>query len=766
MFHRRLLLLTGLMVAGAVLPVARTIDLTLRRVDELRDRAEAQLVEQRFIPTTRGKIIDRRGTVLAADQPSYDVEVDYALISGQWAFTQAARAARSVHRARWAELSPVLRERLVQEYLPAQQQRLADAWTELARLTGVSPAELERRRSAIVERVSGQAAAVWEGKRRELAEALARGRALSADDDAQSAVPLAQVQRPIKEQQSPHVIIRGLEEDRAFSFPTTDTTSSPLLPGMRLVDSKRRWYPGDELLVTVDRAHFPGPIRADQPVEVLVSGSSAPLVGWMRDRLFKEDIERRPMRTRDPQGRETLDLGGYAEGDSLGAAGLELSGEQTLRGLRGTVTERLDTGEAQRSAPVHGRDVALTIDARLQARVAALMQPQTGLTVVQRWQNNKAQPEGTQLHAAAAVLEISSGQVLALVSTPGFTREQAQSDPQSLMDEAAGQPLLNRAIARAYAPGSIVKPLVYCAAVTSGVWRAGQGVACNGHFDPARADRLRCWIFKQGSTTHAAQFGRELFADEAIMVSCNIYFYTLGQRLGPNGLTNLFTSLGVDAPSDQAPASADPNAPTQRWRLGVGPQFDGSVGRMRATQPDQPAPSITPAEAVLMGIGQGPLAWTPLHAADAYATLARSGVRLIPTVRQDQPAQRIDLRWDPAAVTIAMRGLAMAVNDPRGTGHHLSYNTGDGIPVKEPTFNIPGVNIWGKSGTADSGKTSEDNPEASLDHSWFVVLVGPAGSPAPTHAVALIVEYGGSGGRVAGPLVNQLLWALRAEGYL
>lgn len=767
MFHKRLLLLAGLMALGAVLPVVRTLDLTVRRGAELRERAEGQLVERRLIGTTRGKVTDRKGVVLAADQPSFDVEVDYAVISGQWAFAQAARAARAAHRARWAELSPVLRERLVQEFLPAQQQRLTEAWLELARLTGVSPAELERRRGAIVERVSGQAAAVWEGKRRELEEALMRGRVLSGeaggDGDGAGGVALAQVQRPIREQQSAHVVVRGLEEDRAFGFPSSGSEDGVLLPGMRLVDSKRRWYPGDELLVRVDRSTFPGPIRSDDQVEVLVSGASTPLVGWMRDRLFREDLERRPMRARDADGGVTVDLGGYIEGDSVGAAGVELSAEGVLRGVRGTFSERLDTGTTQRTDPTPGADVALTIDSRLQARIAGLMSPQTGLTVIQRWQNNKAQPEGTRLHAAAAVLEVSTGQVLALVSTPGFTREQALSEPQSLMDESLGQPLLNRAIARAYAPGSIVKPLIYCAAASYGGWGPGAGVACNGHFEPGRADRLRCWVFKQGNTTHSAQFGRELFADEAIMVSCNIYFYTLGQRLGADGLTRLFTSLGVDAPGG---ASAESGA--LHWRLGVGPQFDGSVGRMGRGAGDQDGgrAAISPAEAVLMGIGQGPIAWTPLHAADAYATLARGGVRLVPTVRQDQPARRVDLGWSAGAVGVAMRGLSMAVNDPRGTGHHLSYTTWDGIPVKEPTFNIPGVSVWGKSGTADSGKASEDNPEASLDHSWFVVLVGPAGASGPTYAVALIVEYGGSGGRVAGPLVNQLLWALRAEGYL
>ena len=75
--------------------------------------------------------------------------------------------------------------------------------------------------------------------------------------------------------------------------------------------------------------------------------------------------------------------------------------------------------------------------------------------------------------------------------------------------------------------------------------------------------------------------------------------------------------------------------------------------------------------------------------------------------------------------------------------------------------------VWGKSGTADSGLKASNaiDPTTSLDHAWFVVLVGSENGQ-PTYAIAVMVENGGSGGRVAGPLCNQVIWQLRAEGYL
>jgi len=193
----------------------------------------------------------------------------------------------------------------------------------------------------------------------------------------------------------------------------------------------------------------------------------------------------------------------------------------------------------------------------------------------------------------------------------------------------------------------------------------------------------------------------------------------------------------------------------------------------------EPSPAPAPAHAgkrrspygeadfAMLGIGQGPIAWTPLHAADAYCTLARGGVRVTPRIRSDgaAPAQvRTDLGFNADAVRLALRGLERSVGEERGTGHHISYVAPDGVTMRENTFNLPGVRVWGKSGTADSGVRSGSDPAASIDHSWFVVLAGPAGGE-PKYAVAVMVENGGSGGRVAGPLCNQVLWQLYAEGY-
>jgi len=156
------------------------------------------------------------------------------------------------------------------------------------------------------------------------------------------------------------------------------------------------------------------------------------------------------------------------------------------------------------------------------------------------------------------------------------------------------------------------------------------------------------------------------------------------------------------------------------------------------------------------------------------ATLVGSGPRLArPGGAVPGRAQRPDLGLDRATVVALLEGLRRSVSDG-GTGHHITYDSGE----REPIFNAEGVVVWGKTGTAqapamrledtdgDGAVGAGDEEISGLDHAWFVGLVGPADTDAPMFAIAVIVEYGGSGGRVAGPIANQVIRALQHEGYL
>jgi penicillin-binding protein 2 len=188
---------------------------------------------------------------------------------------------------------------------------------------------------------------------------------------------------------------------------------------------------------------------------------------------------------------------------------------------------------------------------------------------------------------------------------------------------------------------------------------------------------------------------------------------------------------------------------------------------------------------VIMGIGQGPIAWTPLQAANAYATLARGGsIHDATLIGSDSAAtasatsrgrrRQADLEFSRPLVDAALEGLRQSVEEHHGTGNHISH-VEEGW--EEPIINAEKVTVWAKTGTAqappmpqdsnqDGRIDSRDTPLKGVDHSWFVGLVGPKGAKRPLHAVAVIVEYGGSGGRTAGPIANQIIRALQVEGYL
>src|SRR5690606_1671472 len=205
----------------------------------------------------------------------------------------------------------------------------------------------------------------------------------------------------------------------------------------------------------------------------------------------------------------------------------------------------------------------------------------------------------------------------------------------------------------------------------------------------------------------------------------------------------------------------------------------------------EPVDRIEPNEAIMMGIGQGPVAWTPLHAAAAYAALARGGVYVDPTLVIDDPRgrqpQRVGMRLDARTVQAALDGLSDVVNAEHGGAHHVNVGGAAGRRV-EPIFNAEGVRVWGKTGTAQQNWPTrvvqlDESGRAVLDasgrpvvverepgigtHSWFVGLAGPddgSGTATPKYSIAVLVEWGGSGSRAAGAIAKQNVHALQAGG--
>ncbi|MHC5023056.1 MAG: penicillin-binding transpeptidase domain-containing protein, partial [Planctomycetota bacterium] len=741
LFHRRLLLLIGLMAMVMMVLGVQVVRLTVAEGRQRLDRAESVLAHRSFLPTYRGRLLDRHGRVLALDRPSYDIAVQFDVITGDWILEQAARQARrALGRAEWGTMSPEARRGARDERVPAWQQRRRAMFEALSRLGGIDEVEFTRRLEAVRADVERIAQAVWRQQRE-------RERLLHGDDDDDGSFR----PRPILEQEDAHVILAHVPDEVAFEL----RRLAHEWPGMIEVrDSRRREYPWSVAEVTLERTSLPREIRSDTRSLIRVEGVADHLLGGMRGETWAEDVARRPFREHET-GK--LDLGGYRIGDAVGARGLELAFEDHLRGRRGMIDERRDTGEQRRTEPVPGGDLQLTIDVLLQARIQAILAPEFGLCRVQPWHANDRLAAGRPLNAVAVVLEVATGDVLAAVSMPTL----AMGKSMSRIEAAVQNPWVNRATEAIYPPGSIIKPIVLAAAGDENVYATGEAIECTGHFFEHTQEYARCWIFREryGFSTHGA-----IASEEGISRSCNIFFYTLADRLGMPRLLDWYEQFGLGHRLGMG--LGDPGAPGSAVGVhgGILPDAE-EVARIRS---GGEARSAT----IFMGIGQGPIAWTPLQAANAYAQLARGGIVRDATVLQHDPRgvprnARSDRLVPPDVLASALEGLRQSVSEYHGTGHHITYGVNDW----EPIINAPAVTVWAKTGTAqapplrdadtngDGTIDRDDDAVTGLDHSWFVGLVGPENSGRPLHAIAVIVEYGGSGGRVAGPVANQIIRA-------
>lgn len=768
MFQRRLALLV-LVSAGVVavlgLQLAR---LTVVQGAQRRIEAEKPLTDRAYVPTRRGRILDRHGRVLAEDRPTYDVTVKFSVITGRWAYDQAAIAARRANREQWGEMSGTDREAMIAEYRKPFDQQLQDLWNTLSRETGTPVQEINDRKSTISSRVQRIASHVWK----------ANMDRLSRESDEQ--VTLTDAAFTIRDQVQEHEVIRNISDEARLKIQQIIAMANVMdnerdADGNLVINKLAVWqnvgvdpartraYPLDAMEVDVDLSKLPGPLKGEGVKTIKVEGVASHIIGFTRP-IGAEQINERPFVWND-HGDRKADLGGYIDGDLYGVYGIEQAQERRLRGIRGQELRHLDTGHSEHVAPEPGKDVVLTIDVALQARIAAAMDPSVGLMVAQPWHDReKNQALGTPLNGAAVVIDVSQGHVLAAVSMPTMRRRSTEADepeqPEPAADDIEARfydeinfPWMNRVVAQPYQPGSTMKPLVYLAAATQGKSGLHRVIECNGHLHPDQPTVMRCWIWNYFLQTHGP-----LRPEEAICRSCNIYFFTLGREMGTKDLVTWMQRFGAG----------------RKPGTGLPEEINGFVPDLAlADVPNQPG--FQRNDATFMGIGQGPIALTPIQIANAYATIARGGYMLSPSfVQIGEPSADMiseDLHLNPEAVDVTMKGMWLSANDIYGTSHHINY---DDLHRRVPTITFEGATVYAKSGTADAsplmidtdGDGKKETKVRDGDHSWYVAMIKKPGSSRVNYIVTVVVEYGGSGNAVSGPIVDQILHAMRAEGYL
>ncbi len=401
--------------------------------------------------------------------------------------------------------------------------------------------------------------------------------------------------------------------------------------------------------------------------------------------------------------------------EKVGRSGVERLFEARLHGKPGAQYEEVDAhgrriNVFKRKPPRMGAQLRLSLDVDLQRAAAKALGARTG---------------------AVVVLDVRTGEVLVLLSQPGFdpnlfiTGLEAERWKAWVNDKQ--HPLINRALQAAYPPASTFKLLVALAGLQHHAPLATGSTQCPGYLQ--LADRkLHCWKKRGHGSVNL---------HKALVQSCDVYFYKLGDQLGMKAIRNEAETWGFG----------------QRTGIRLMPEVPGFIPGEVNRQGGRTRKWFR-GETMITAIGQGAVTTTPLQLARFAAAIANGGKLLTPHLQAGLPpsvARLINIKpQDLNIVRQAMRGV---VSERHGTAHY-------------PLSGLP-WQIAGKTGTAQviaKVRNGRHRPAGKQqyrykDHAWFM---GYAPYDHPRIAFAVLVEHGGHGGSAAAPVAAAIVRAMAA----
>lgn len=503
-------------------------------------------------------------------------------------------------------------------------------------------------------------------------------------------IPISQedrsrVQRMVKRR--PGFVPVVIRENLVWEETARIEVNTPKLPGIFVDHGQTRFYPFTE--------------------------SMAHVIGFVAE-VSESDLSGDPL----------LGVSGFR----IGKAGIEKSYDEALRGAPGSRQVEVNAygramRELSRKKARPGASISLTIDTSVQNYVYDRLKDQS---------------------AAAVVLDIHSGDVLAMASTPSFDPNAVSegmnlAEWNALLSNPMG-PLNNRAIAGQFAPGSTFKMMVALSALSAKSVTPETVVRCPGYYDLG-GTRFHCWK----RSGHG-----QVTLNKAITESCDVYFYEIARRTGIEAISEmagrfgLGRNVGIDLPGEKPGL-----LPTPQWKMAVlGEKWhDG--------------------ETVISGIGQGFVLATPLQLAVMTARLANGGREIIPRLLGVvSPALDAQVGQAPSAMReigvedrhlqLVCNAMISAVNSPRGTAFSARIEK-------------PEMEMAGKTGTAQVRRISvrerkqgvrknDSLPWNQRDHALFV---GFAPVRNPRFAISVVIEHGGSGSKAAAPIARDVFATLQ-----
>ena len=698
MFETRLKIVLGVFGLALLVIIVRLIDLQIVHAEDYRKQAErALLYSPRRLPFVRGRILDRTGEELAADRPCWEVAVDYRVLAMKPRYLRG-RARRLLRESADPAMSLARAEDEVRR-------RIDRMWNDLARFSGESVDDLHeaaRKTCRRIERVR-QVLETYHG-----------------------------YEFPIEEERVPHPVVSGLDDQRQVAARQLFQD----YPWVQVRASTYRWYDSSPAL-----PHILGQLGA-------VTGA-----------ILDGDPNRD-----DPLAR-------YLASESHGVSGVEHAAERRLRGRRGVHRTNREGETVESIDAVNGEDVTLTIRLDLQEALYGLMETMVPST---------PHPAG----GSVVVLDVPTREVLAMVSFPGYDNNTFRRAYDDLARDTRHQPLRFRAVANQYAPGSIVKPLTCIAGLTTGKITLDTTFDCRGYYYPETRSGRKCWRI-HGTDQRMAH--GPLTVSEAIAHSCNIFMYHTGELVGVQGLCSYFKMAGL---GDWSGVGLREEA----RGINPTPTYLASRGR-----------SVGRGDAWNFAIGQGEVLMTPVQTANLMAVYAGGIYKKVTLVRDRAAAAEWKLPVSPEHWRAVRSGLFRVTNEVGATAYRTAHFVRDGYALCGKTgsatawrwtvsFAVPYTAPGGGRLIAivpatrrreaierfeaeygdvdfdrDGIEVSEYQPRlavgqpkptrADQEHAWFIGYLQaidhsnrPLLDVTPRVAFAVLVEFGRSGGRTAGPI--------------
>jgi len=382
----------------------------------------------------------------------------------------------------------------------------------------------------------------------------------------------------------------------------------------------------------------------------------------------------------------------------VGKVGIEKHFDQYLRGTPGHSAfeinaKRKVVRELSQLPSTSGQDIYLTIDSRLQDYAQNVLSAHDS--------------------AAAVVMDIHNGDILALISSPSFNPNLfpqgiSHKDWNELQDNPY-LPLTNKAISGLYAPGSTVKLFVALSALQLGIIDKHSTIHCPGH------------IYVGDHKFHCMHAHGNVNVSQAIIQSCDVFFYEISKKIGIDTLSALYQKAGLGGGGlDNFPHCKKGLVPTKAWKK------------------EKKNANWNISDTIQASIGQGYMNATPLELVVAMARLASGGKKVIPRLSGQGPVVFPSLDFDQRHLETVLEASKGVVNVPHGTAYRHRITT-------------PGLEMAGKTGTSQVCRITLKQRKAGLTKTSHMpwkyrehgLFIGYAPLDHPKYAIAVVVAHAG-----------------------